>query len=227
MFGWRHHRGAFMDSLEQRYNRVLALAGVVQAACLVKQLAWKGTINQAEFETSIYSIFQTSPDTAIDVYGSRNALITGLQGLINLLSDSKTPKDPDVARYTISLLHIERLLLKKPTMITALQRGVGRAKNQATHFSNTHENVIANLAGVYSDTLSTLKFRIHVSGENTHLSNHHIVNKVRAILLAGVRSAVLWRQLEGTRWQLVFGKRTILHDAKVLLKELQSVATPH
>jgi high frequency lysogenization protein len=211
-----------MESIRQRHDRILALAGVVQAACLVKQLAWKGNLNQAEFETSIYSIFQTSPDTVVDVYGSKSALITGLQGLINLLSDGKTPKDPDVARYTISLLHLERLLLKNPNMINSLQRGVERAKNQAAHFSNTHENVIANLASVYSDTLSTFKFRIHVSGENTHLSNHHTVNKIRAILLSGVRSAVLWRQLEGTRWQLVFGKRSMLQDAKMLLNELQA-----
>jgi len=212
-----------METIKQRHDRILALAGVVQAACLVKQLAWKGNINQAEFETSIYSIFQTSPANVVDVYGSKNALITGLQGLIVLLSDNKHPKDPDVARYTISLLHLERLLLKKSAMLNSLQRGVERAKNQASHFSNTHENVIANLASVYSDTLSTFKFRIHVSGENTHLSNHHIVNKVRAILLAGVRSAVLWRQLEGSRWQLVFGKRTMLQDAKMLLSELQGV----
>ncbi len=214
-----------MENLEQRHNRVLALAGVVQAACLVKQLAWKGNISKAEFETSIYSIFQTNPSTTIDVYGSKNALITGLQGLINLLLDSKSPKDPDIARYTISLLHLERLLFKKSAMLNSLQRGIERAKNQASHFSNTHENVIANLANVYTDTLSTFKFRIHVSGENTHLSNHHIVNKVRAILLSGVRSAVLWRQLEGTRWQLVFGKRTLLQDARMLLTELQDLST--
>jgi high frequency lysogenization protein len=210
-----------MKSLKQRYNRILALAGVLQAACLVKHLAWKGNINQAEFETCIYSIFQTNPATVEDVYGSKQALVTGLQNLINLLSDGKNLKDPDVARYTISLLHLERLLVKNPAMINALQRGVERAKNQAAHFSNTHENVIANLASVYSDTLSTFKFRIHVSGENTHLSNHNIVNKVRAVLLAGVRSSVLWRQLGGTRWQLVFGKRTMLHDAQTLLKEMQ------
>lgn len=212
-----------MESIKQRHDRILALAGVVQAACLVKQLAWKGNINNIEFETSIYSIFQTDPNTTVDVYGSKNALLTGLHGLINLLSDNNKSKDPDIARYTISLLHIERLLMKKPTMLNSLQRGIERAKNQASHFSNTHENVIANLASVYTDTISTFKFRIHVSGENTHLSNHTTVNKIRAILLAGVRSAVLWRQLEGTRWQLVFGKRAMLQDAKMLLKELQGV----
>ena len=211
-----------MESLEDRKNRTLALAGVVQAAYLVKQLAWKGTLNQTEFETSIYSIFQTNAATVTSVYGKAQNLRVGLQNLILLLSDRKNSKDPEIARYTISLLHLERLLLKKPAMINSIGRGVERAKNQALHFNNTHENVIANLASIYSDTLSTFKFRIHVSGSNNYLSNNHTVNKVRAILLSGVRSAVLWRQLEGSRWQLVFGKKALLQDAQMLLKELES-----
>lgn len=210
-----------MESLEQRRNRVLALTGVVNAAHLVKQLAWKGTVNQDEFATCIYSIFQTHAPTVPAVYGETRHLIPGVQELIKLLTDTKAPKDPEIARYTISLLHLERLLQKKPAMLNVIQRGIERAKNQAQHFTNTHENVIANLAGIYTDTLSTFKFRIHVSGESTHLSNHYNVNKVRATLMAGIRSAVLWRQLGGSRWQLVFGKRTLLEDANALLKTLQ------
>ena len=212
-----------MDTLEQGKNRALALAGVVQAGYLVKQVAWNGSVDQEQFATMIHSIFQTNPENVQDVYGEPHKLRTGLQTLINLLSDQKSVKDPEIARYTISLLHLERLLIKKPSMIHVIQRGVDRAKTQALHFSNTHENVIANLAGIYTDTLSTFKFRIHVSGENTHLANNTNINKVRALLLAGIRSAVLWRQLGGTRWQLVFGKRTLLQDADQLLKELQQV----
>lgn len=212
-----------MESLDNRQNRVLALAGVVQAAYMVKQLAWKGTLNAAEFETSVYSIFQTEAPTVSEVYGKTKNLINGLQHLIALLGDDKvTKKDPDIARYTISLLHLERLLVKKPAMINTLQRGIERAKTQALHFTNTHENVIANLSSLYSDTLSTFRFRIQVSGDNAYLSSTQTVNKVRTILLSGVRSAVLWHQLDGSRWQLMFGKRTLLQDAKKLLKELQA-----
>ncbi|HSX19775.1 MAG TPA: DUF489 family protein, partial [Gammaproteobacteria bacterium] len=51
------------------------------------------------------------------------------------------------------------------------------------------------------------------------------VNKIRTILLAGVRSAVLWRQLGGSRWQLTFGKKTLLQDAQALLQELKALDT--
>jgi high frequency lysogenization protein len=209
-----------MDSLEQRLDRTLALAGVFQAAYLVKQLAWKGTIHADDLATSVHSIFETDPANVVDVYGKTRNVTTGLQHLCKLFAESKAPKDPEVARYTISLLHLERLLIKKTAMLNVIERGVERAKNQANHFTPTHENVIANLASLYTDTLSTFKFRIHVSGESNHLSNTNTINKVRTILLAGVRSAVLWRQLGGTRWQLVFSKKTLIKDAQYILENL-------
>jgi high frequency lysogenization protein len=213
-----------MESLIDRQNRILALAGVAQAAAMVKQLAWKGTVNQEELETCIYSLFQIDAPSVTAVYGERKKLATGLQALINLLSD-KAPKDAEVARFTISLLHLERQLIKHEKMLMQIKRGIERAKIQATHFNNTHENVIANLAGLYTDTLSTLKFRIHVGGESTYLSNHHTINKVRTILLAGIRSAVLWRQMGGSRWQLMFGKKGVMQDAQNMLKAIQAELT--
>lgn len=212
-----------MENIKQRKNRALALAGVVQAAALVKQLAWKGTANQEEFATCIYSLFQTHAPTVPAVYCESRKVLMGLKALRGLLGDNKTNKDPEIARYTISLLHLERLLLKDPKVLNVVQRGIDRAKTQALHFSNTHENVIANLAGIYTDSLSTFKFRIHINGDPNHLSSNANVNKIRAVLLAGVRSAVLWRQLEGTRMQLVFGKRTLLQDVNDLIKELESI----
>lgn len=211
-----------MEDIANSKYRTLALAGVAQAATMVKQLAWQGNVNQEELETCVYSLFQLEAPNVTAVYGNNKNLLTGLKTLSSLLSDTKSTQDTEVARYTISLLHLERLLIKNHKMLSTIQRGIQRARIQAQHFSNTHENVLANLAGLYTDTLSTFKFRIHVGGDSTYLSNHHTINKVRTILLGGVRSAVLWRQLGGSRWQLVFGKKAILQDAKDLISEIES-----
>lgn len=213
-----------MEDLKLRQNRALALAGVVQAASLAKQLAWRGTVNQEEFATCVYSIFQTHAPTVAAVYSEGRKVTSGAKALQKLLSDAK-PKDMEVARYTMSLIMLERMLVKNSKMMNVLQRGVDKARGQALHFSNTHENVIANLAGVYTDTISTFKYRIHVNGDPTYLSQTGNVNKIRTALLAGVRSAVLWRQLGGSRLQLAFGKKTILQDVQNLLEEfsLQNV----
>lgn len=213
-----------MEDIKQRQNRVLALAGMVQAAALVKQIAWKGSCNQDEFATMIYSIFQTHAPTVAAVYIEGKKVTFGLETLLKLLGEDGT-RDPEIARYVGALMQLERLLVRNARMLNTLQRGIDRAKNQALHFSNTHENVIASLAGVYTDTLSTFRYRIQVNGENNYLSNSTTVNKIRAILLAGVRSAVLWRQLGGNRWQFLFGKKSLIQDVKELLKEFADQET--
>ncbi len=212
-----------MDDIAKQRNRALALAGVLQAAHLVKKLAWHGSVDQQDLETCIYSLFQIDANSVSAVYDGDYKLKTGLQALELLMQDNKSSKDPEIARYTISLLHLERLLIKRGDLLKKIQLGMQRAKGQAEHFTTTHDNVIANIASVYTDTLSTFKFRIHVSGETNCLSNSNIVNKIRAVLLAGIRSAVLWRQLGGNRWQLVFGKKTLLSDTRELLKEAAAV----
>jgi high frequency lysogenization protein len=120
-------------------------------------------------------------------------------------------------------------------MLDKIRIGVERTQAQTAHFPThmevlvsqeagrrerpvTHSNIIASLAGIYSDTLSTLTPRIMVQGEQGYLSSPDNANKVRALLLAAVRSAVLWRQVGGRRWQLIFARNAILHETEKLLR---------
>ena len=200
--------------------RALALAGVFQAAALVKQLAKTGRVDQPAFLASIQSIFKIDVDSATDVYESPENLALGLQELIRLFTNNQLPKDPEIARYVFSLLHLEKKLSKNTKMLLQLRTGIKRATLQAAHFSPTHENVMANLASLYTDTLSTFSFRIHVTGDPLYLNQTYHVNNVRALLLAGVRAAVLWQQLGGRRWQLLLSRTSILDTAHEWLNEL-------
>ncbi len=200
--------------------RTLALAGVFQASSLVKQLARTGRIDQSAFLTSIQSIFKVDVENAADVYEMPEHLNLGLKELIRLFTNNKLPKDPEIARYVFSLLHLEKKLSKNTKMLHQLRTGIERATTQAAHFSPTHDNVMANLASLYTDTLSTFNFRIHVVGDPLYLNQTYHVNKIRALLLAGVRSAVLWQQLGGRHWQLLISRSSILASAHQWLKEL-------
>lgn len=192
---------------------MLALAALFQASSLVKELAWTGRVSEPQaFETSINSLLYLNSDSVLDIYGDSKALTLGLDHLKNMFNVSKSAKDQEIARYTLSLLHLERRLIKNKSMLQIIQQGIERAKEQATHFSVTHENVIANLSSIYTDTLSTFHFRIHVTGEPIHLNRTDVFNKIRALLLAGIRAAVLWRQLGGNRWQLLFARALILKE---------------
>jgi high frequency lysogenization protein len=87
------------------------------------------------------------------------------------------------------------------------------------HFSETHDNVIAGLAEIYSDTISTFSFRIQVMGEYQHLQQPRIANRIRTLLFAGIRSAVLWRQLGGRRLKIILYRNKITRNAEQLLEE--------
>ncbi len=203
----------------KHHNRTLALAGVFQAAALVKQLAKTGRVDELSFSGSIESIFKIDAENVIDVYQDLNKLTVGLNELIRLFTQNKNPKDPDIARYVFSLLHLEKKLSHQPKMLSTIRTGLERAATQAQYFSSTHNNVMANLASLYTDTLSTFSFRIHVTGEPVYLTQTVILNKIRALLFAGVRSAVLWRQLGGSRWQLLVSRGNLIEIAKEWLKE--------
>ena len=57
-------------------------------------------------------------------------------------------------------------------------------------------------------------------GSAQHLQNNTNAEIIRALLLAGVRSAFLWRQLGGRRWKLAFTRAEIRSTAIQLSREL-------
>lgn len=200
-------------------DRVLALAGVFQAAALVHQLATRGSTDPQPFEASIRSIFQIDPPTTAAVYGGVAGVQSGLKWLIEHFSGKRTVEKTQILKYAVSALYLERQLAKDPAMLQRVRNEIERAHRQTDHFPVTHGNVLASLAGCYSDTISTLTPRIIVSGEQGHLSNPDVANTVRSLLLAAIRSAVLWRQCGGNRIQLLLGRRRLLAEAQRLLRE--------
>ena len=200
-------------------DKTLALAGIFQATALVKEVAVTGTVDKHDFEVCIRSIFETDPPSVEAVYGQVEYLRTGLMTLTEQLGEKSTQRDIDIARYVISLLHLQRKLSNNQAMMTALANGIERARRQTEHFHLTHENVIANLADIYSETISQIPPKIMVSGESQHLANPDQANRIRALLLAGMRSAVLWAQLGGSRWQILLRRKRLSEAAERILNE--------
>jgi high frequency lysogenization protein len=192
-------------------NQALALAGLFQAVHLVEQIARTGNVNEKELKTCIESLFQTHPKSIEDVYGgSKENLKLGYKE-VRFLTDGKTRtgSSPDVMRYALAILHLEGKLRKNKKMMPKVSQGIDQAKRQLDHFHSSHENLIANLSGLYQETLSTFRFRIHVTGNAQHLQNTQNAHKIRALLLCAVRSAILWRQVGGKRWQLLFNRQKL------------------
>jgi high frequency lysogenization protein len=200
-------------------NQTIALAGITQAAALVQQLATTGTANPTALEASIASLFISDEQGVANVFGGLSGIKLGLEQLSEQMAGLNIP-NPEQARYAASLVFLENQLSKQPAMLKTIFTGIDRAQAQSEHFGLLHENVLANLGDIYHTTISTLQPRIMVNGEQEYLSKPDIVNKIRACLLAGIRSAILWKHCGGTRWKFLFYRKKIQAELKILLQQL-------
>ncbi len=208
-------------SLKNISNQVVALAGIAQATYLVQQLATRGNADQQAMSASIGSVLKLDADSVGDIYGGLAGVKIGLQQLNQQLGNTKI-HNPESARYSASVVFLEKKLSENPDMLEKIHVGIETAQAQAEYFGTLHENVLANLGDLYHGTISTLQPRIMVNGEPAYLSNPDTVNKIRALLLAGIRSAMLWRQCGGTRWKFLLYRRKLFEESQRLLDLLQN-----
>jgi len=204
--------------MNQTEEQVVALGATFEAALQVDKLARTGQYSEGPVTCLIRSIFDRSPDRVIDVYGGSPYQIRhGLQALEAMLERDTASLQREALRYVMNLLALERQLAKREDMLQVLGQRLDQAGKQVEHFGILHDNVMAGLGGTYQDTLSTLKLRIQVHGDMRYLQQHDVANQIRALLLAGIRSARLWRQLGGHRWQLLISRRKLLDACKNVL----------
>jgi len=207
-------------SIKSITNQTLALAGIAQAAALVEQLASTGNADALAMQASIASLLKIDSASVLDVYGgSVNGLKLGLKQLDMQMTGYKIA-NAQQARYSASIVFLEHQLETRKDLLKTINTGIIRAQAQTEHFDLLHENVLANLGDIYQNTISTLQPRIMVNGDQAYLSRPEIANKIRACLLAGIRSALLWKQCGGTRWKFLFYRKKIQAELQTLLKQL-------
>ncbi|WP_048306872.1 high frequency lysogenization protein HflD [Halomonas sp. PR-M31] len=184
-------------------RQVIALAGVFQAATLVDQLARTGQCDERAWETLINATLDTDPENFEAIYGGHhNNLRQGLK-ILNAVVGRERDINPNVLRYGFTLLMLMQKLRQQTEMLDTLGERLVRIQDQAEHFGGTHENVVASLGELYQNTISTFRQRIVVQGEPSLLQQRMMPERVRALLLSGIRFALLWHQQGGRRWKLL------------------------
>lgn len=194
-------------------DRVIALAGIYQAVHCVLQIARKGTTDTASMEPCIHSLFQIDAENVDAVFGEPGAVATGARLIVSSVTGIPE-RNLELTRHVVLLMRLERTLSGRPDLLTRIGEGIDAASSKREHFALLHPNLLAHFADLYSETLSQLEPRIVIRGESSHLRNPDNQNRIRALLLAGVRAARLWRQVGGSRWQILFGNRRLLEDAR-------------
>jgi high frequency lysogenization protein len=204
-------------------DQVLALAGVVQVARLVDQVSRTGSYPEEFLAPMVNSLFTFDADKVEDIYGGVSGVKLGLHNLAAILASRNEPESRDMLRYVFGLLHLERRFSASPEMGQVVRSRLAHTHFRSEYFSNHVQEVCHSLSGIYQDTISTFKYRIRVTGSMQQLQNPANADLIRALLLAGIRSAVLWRQLGGRRWRLLAQRRRLLRVAHDLSRKLGSV----
>lgn len=206
------------------HDITIAYAGICQAAALVQQFAHKGTTNREAFGHSLKSLLITQPDSALSVFGDDFAHLK--LGIETALAQTRTALaqtsggsgalDAEVGRYWISLIVLSQKLDKSPEAKQQLIQRLQQIERQLPLYENDilSDQIVANFAAIYSDVISPIGTKIHVLGMQDYLVRPDIQNKIRASLLAGIRAAILWRQVGGSRWQFLFSRKKIFNQAQ-------------
>jgi high frequency lysogenization protein len=201
--------------MPMREARVISLAGVFQACRMVHELATRGVAEAASAEASLASIFRIDAESTADVFGGISGVRLGLEQMIAQLDDGG--RDLAFTQLVLNVLRIARRLERETVVRTRLRSGIEAIEPDAHALGLLHTDVQARLAALYCDTLSHLRPRVIVHGNPAHLGNPREVEQIRAMLLAAVRAAVLWRQVGGGQFRLLLRRREYAMLARGLL----------
>ncbi|MEA9444675.1 high frequency lysogenization protein HflD [Candidatus Fukatsuia symbiotica] len=200
------------------YDITLALSGLCQSVRLVQQLAYEGLCDKDALHTSLNSLLQIDPPSTLAVYGDNDvALKIGLETLQCILNVNRQPLSAELTRYALGIMVLERKLSANKSALNTLGGRISQLDRQLVHFDLGSDTMFSSLASIYTDVISPLSARIHVLGNPDKLKNQSVQDKIRATLLAGIRSAVLWQQRGGGRWQLMFSRHRLLKQAQSIL----------
>ncbi|HEY5715963.1 MAG TPA: high frequency lysogenization protein HflD [Psychromonas sp.] len=196
-------------------SRCIAFAAICQAAYLVDKVATKGVCpDAAAFDASLRSIMHVESDTPLEIYGDYGSLEVGFRSMLEQLDNASNNRNMQITKYIIGMLTLEKKLNNNKATLSLLSQRINQVQRQLAHFDINDASVLSNLDSIYRDLISTLGPKIQINGSPSCLQQAQTQHKIRALLLAGVRGAVLWRQLGGKRRHLIFSRKAMIYQTK-------------
>ncbi len=216
-----------MMGLKVTQDKVIALAGLSQAAALVTQIAEESKIDELALTASVRSVLNIDVTDVTEIFGGTADLRLGLTRLSELLGGLSGLRAQSQIRYMMSMDQLASRLSSAAHTQALVAQGVQElnithgetlAMNQDGELDPWEvRDLYERLGLLYQKSLSQLPPRIIVKGAKGKLSSVDNVAKLRSALFAGVRAAYLWHQLGGRRWHLLFMRKAYAECAKTIL----------
>lgn len=207
-------------------DRVIALAALTQAAAAVKQVARFGSVREPHATRALLdSVTNQNPTSVHAMYPDLSALRLGLESLLQQIGATRD-KDVEVTRYVVGMLALERRLSRSPQALEQLGQRLQQLHRQQHQFQFADDTLLAGMGSAYSDIISPLGQPLKINGKQEFLQQTQSQHLIRALLLAGIRNAVLWRQLGGKRRQFIFSRQRMVRVAQQILRNLPEHSEP-
>ncbi|MBN8263351.1 MAG: high frequency lysogenization protein HflD [Xanthomonadales bacterium] len=186
-------------------DRVLALGSLLVALSQVRRIAETGQSDTATLQVALDSVFRLDPADTAAAVGGVDAVRPGLRLLRDYLAG--TNKDEALGKLAMAVMQLERRFVADAAMTERVRTGLRALQGPVERLGSPHHDVVAGLASLYADTISHLRPRVMVQGNPHYLGQAGVVAEIRALLLAALRAAVLWRQMGGSLWDFLFRRR--------------------
>ncbi|MBX2848090.1 MAG: lysogenization regulator HflD [Acidiferrobacterales bacterium] len=191
-------------------ERTIALAGIFQACKQVQTLARHGRVDEPVFDACLKSILVLDAVNTPAVYSGLSGVSLGLKMLSNGIMSSAKMEDVELFRYVMSILHLQSQLYADKKAFSVFTRDVERLS------AMSDSDLVEGCSDLYRRYISNLRPQIIVQGEQNFLQRDEVPGKVRCMLFAAFRSAVLWRQIGGSKFK-IFWERTRMRNAAIEL----------
>jgi len=201
-------------------TQTLALAALCQAIRLVQQIARGDEASNIELELCLQSVTVQDAAEPVDIFGGKLANLTNGYHVLQAQLGDNPKKDLELTRYAMAVITLERKLAKSSDSLQAVGKRIERLQQQLQHFQLLDETILASMADIYIEHVSPLGQRIQIAGQPAALKQTMVQHKIRALLLAAIRAAVLWRQAGGRKYHFILQRKQLLQEVKTVLQQL-------
>jgi high frequency lysogenization protein len=177
--------------------------------------------------SSMRSLLILNPKTIDDIYGGVRQVAFGLEEMEHFKQDVFT-RQGQVLGYFINITRLARQLYKSEhTHIReAVLKGLKQARRKYMPTLSTTRDVenmefYEHINDLYLSTISKLPQRISLFGDPQRLRVPAVKHKLRSLLMAAIRSAVLWQQYGGNMPRLIMERKQLFGETQHLLEQLK------
>lgn len=202
----------------------IALAALFQCCTQINRIAHTGYCDEQAVSTVFRALLVTDPKTIDDIY-KISELKTGFRGLIEGFSAEGITDNSanELVKLAMQVISLTDRIVRNTSLYNRLSNEIDKLKDQIekacpdflegkTSVVLSKENV-EKFAQLYQSLISPNFSKLLIFGEERFLSSTENQNRIRALLLAGIRAVVLWNQVGGKKLYLMFRRKEIVSFA--------------